>query len=516
VTLGDLRAPSILVNERVMGDLKAVGDQADIRYRARNSSRKSAIAAISMTDTLPDTLDILSVDERCDLDGFALSCDLGDYEAGQREDIFIKVAATQAFIDAAVNVKDTKPVFEFVPENILTNNDFTLDNFRKVFNASDFWTVLWASMYYTIAGTVGALVMGLFAAQLMNITFRGRSFLRGLYLSPYVAPVIAVALAWVLLLDPGPGGTLNALLIQLGVIEGPISFLGQRAVDINILGMTFAFPVALTVVIIFEIWRYFPLAMLFILARMQSMNTDIYEAAEIDGATPLQQFRFISLPQLMGIMAVLALWGAITAIIVTLLALFISGLTFQPQVTAGAIAGLVAAAILTSQSPAKRSLGMLALTTLSFVIVLVVASGAQPLGLGLGTYSVGQVIFTVLLAVFAVQAINLTAQGLGPNHEKRYNVEVLCLRFLKGFGLVTFTIAVALPFFVMVMMSLKNQQLLLSNGSYDRFGHPALCDFQPTWHAQHAVGVAACLSCHDYPRRAVYVARLLSGYPVRA
>ena len=158
-----------------------------------------------------------------------------------------------------------------------------------------------------------------------------------------------------------------------------------------------------------------------------------------------------------------ALWGAITAIIVTLLALFISGLTFQPQVTAGAIAGLVAAAILTSQSPAKRSLGMLALTTLSFVIVLVVASGAQPLGLGLGTYSVGQVIFTVLLAVFAVQAINLTAQGLGPNHEKRYNVEVLCLRFLKGFGLVTFTIAVALPFFVMVMMSLKNQQLLLSN-----------------------------------------------------
>jgi len=71
----------------------------------------------------------------------------------------------------------------------------------------------------------------------MNITFGGRAFLRGLFLSPYVAPVIAVALAWVLLLDPGPGGTLNALLIQLGVIETPISFLGQRAVEINILGL---------------------------------------------------------------------------------------------------------------------------------------------------------------------------------------------------------------------------------------------------------------------------------------
>jgi len=307
VTLGDLRAPSILVNERVMGDLEAVGDTADIRYRARNSSRKSAIADVVMTDTLPVTLDVLSVDDRCSLQGTDLRCDLGEYEAGQREDILIGISATDAYIANPENIKDTKPVFEFIPENILTNNDFTLENFRKVFNASDFWPVLWASLYYTIAGTIGALVMGLFAAQLMNMAFRGRSVLRGLFLSPYVAPVIAVALAWVLLLDPGPGGTLNALLIQLGVIDGPISFLGQRAVEINILGLSFDFPVALTVVIVFEIWRYFPLAMLFILARMQSMSSDIYEAAEIDGATPIQQFRFISLPQLMGIMAVLFL-----------------------------------------------------------------------------------------------------------------------------------------------------------------------------------------------------------------
>ncbi|CTQ49444.1 carbohydrate ABC transporter permease [Jannaschia donghaensis] len=307
VTLGDLRAPSILSNERLMGDLEAVGDTADIRYRLRNSSRQSAIASVTFTDTLPASLDVLTVDERCTLEDAALRCDLGDYEPGFREDVIVRVAATQAFLDAPADVKDTDPAFDFVPENILTNDDFTLDNFRKVFNASDFWEVLWASLYYTIAGTVGALVMGLFAAQLMNMTFLGRSVLRGLFLSPYVAPVIAVALAWVLLLDPGPGGTLNALLLQLGVIDGPISFLGQRAAELSILGLTFDFPVALTVVIIFEIWRYFPLAMLFILARMQSVSTDIYEAAEIDGATPLQQFRFISLPQLAGIMAVLFL-----------------------------------------------------------------------------------------------------------------------------------------------------------------------------------------------------------------
>jgi multiple sugar transport system permease protein len=158
-----------------------------------------------------------------------------------------------------------------------------------------------------------------------------------------------------------------------------------------------------------------------------------------------------------------AVWGAIWAIIVTLLALFISGLTFQPQVTAGAIGGLVAAAILTSQPPAHRGLGLRALSGLAFIVLLVIASGAEPLGLPLRGYSTGQVIFTFLMAIVVTQSIHLMAENLGPGQEKRYNIEVLCLRFVKGFGLVTFTIAVALPFFVMVMMSLKNQQLLLSN-----------------------------------------------------
>ncbi len=158
-----------------------------------------------------------------------------------------------------------------------------------------------------------------------------------------------------------------------------------------------------------------------------------------------------------------ALWGAIWTIIVTLLALFVSGLTFQPQVTAGAIAGLVAAAVLTSQAYARRGMGLRALAGLAFIVVLTIASGAQPLGLELGTYWLGQIVFTLITAVLVIQSIHIMARDLGPGHEKRYNVEVLCLRFLKGFGLVTFTIAVALPFFVMVMMSLKNQQLLLSN-----------------------------------------------------
>lgn len=60
-------------------------------------------------------------------------------------------------------------------------------------------------------------------------------------------------------------------------------------------------------VTVFEIWRYFPLSFLFILARLQSMNMDIYEAADMDGASPFQKLRYLLLPQLLGILSVLFL-----------------------------------------------------------------------------------------------------------------------------------------------------------------------------------------------------------------
>jgi multiple sugar transport system permease protein len=162
------------------------------------------------------------------------------------------------------------------------------------------------SLAYTVFGTAGALIMGLFAALLLNEAFKGRAFLRGLFLFPYVAPVIAVAYTWVTLLDPN-SGTLNAILIQMGAVETPINFLGQRYAEFSLLGIPIKFPVALTTVIAFEAWRYFPLAFLFILARMQSIGTDMYEAAEMDGASPFQQFWYLSLPQLAAILAILFL-----------------------------------------------------------------------------------------------------------------------------------------------------------------------------------------------------------------
>ncbi len=306
VQLSDLRPATLVVNERLRGDLTAAGDTATLEFRLRNSSRDDPIGDVTMTDTLPEGLDITTLDDRCTLSGRQLTCALGDVEGGFRERLRIEVTATAQYIETAENPRDSKPVVTGTAENVLTNLEFSFENFRRVFESPEFWHVLRVSFYYTIFGTIGALVLGLFGAQLLNTVFPGRGILRGLFLFPYVAPVIAVAFTWVVLLDPF-SGTLNSILQQMGVVSGPINFFGQRSVELHFFGLSFDFPVALTTVIAFEAWRYFPLSFLFILARMQSISTDMYEAAEIDGATPLQQFWYISLPQLVGILAVLFL-----------------------------------------------------------------------------------------------------------------------------------------------------------------------------------------------------------------
>ena len=109
-------------------------------------------------------------------------------------------------------------------DNILTNAEFTADNFLRIFDSKEFLQVLWATVFYTVFGTIGALVVGLFAALLLNKSFVGKGVLRGLYLFPYVSPIIAVAFTWVTLFDPF-SGSINALLIQMNVTEEPINFL---------------------------------------------------------------------------------------------------------------------------------------------------------------------------------------------------------------------------------------------------------------------------------------------------
>ncbi len=293
IQLADLRAPVPFVNEDLRGNPVIGGDEATIRYRLRNSSQDKTIARVTLSDTLPAGLTVTELDPRCTLTDRALFCDLGDWQGGQRETLTLPVTVAQQYFDSGADLEDSAPVMTGKADSTLTNFSFTFENFARIFDGSEFWTVLFATLFYTIFGTFGALLVGLFAALLLNKSFRGQGVLRGLYLFPYVAPVIAVAFSWVMLFDPFSGSA-NALLIQMGVSNGPINFFGQR-------------PLALIMVTVFEIWRYFPLSFLFILARMQSIDHDMYEAADMDGASPFQQFWYLSMPQLLGILSVLFL-----------------------------------------------------------------------------------------------------------------------------------------------------------------------------------------------------------------
>ncbi len=293
VGLADLRAPEVVLREDIRGDDEAVGDAATIRYRLRNSSQDQPITGVTFSDVIPMGLAVQDLDPRCTLENRDLTCDLGDWEPGNREILTIPVIVEQPYLDNALRPQDSPATTTGVAPNVLTNTTFTLDNFSRIFSGEEFVEVLWVTLFYTVFGTIGALLVGLFAALLLNKAFRGQGILRGLYLFPYVAPVIAVAFAWLILFDPFSGSA-NALLIQMGVTPTAINFFGER-------------PLALIMVTVFEIWRYFPLSFLFILARMQSIDTDMYEAADMDGASPFQQFWYLSVPQLLGILSVLFL-----------------------------------------------------------------------------------------------------------------------------------------------------------------------------------------------------------------
>lgn len=166
------------------------------------------------------------------------------------------------------------------------------DNYRAVFNDFAFkwqgwqsWGTAVTSIVYTFTATCLTLIVGLAASLVLNRPFRGRGITRAVFLFPYVAPIVSVAFVWRWLLDPKPAGVLNDLLMRLGVIHTPQAYLSSRGL-------------AIILVIVFEAWRYFPFAMLMILARLQAIDKTLYEAAEVDGANTWQQFWNVTIPEL--------------------------------------------------------------------------------------------------------------------------------------------------------------------------------------------------------------------------
>ncbi len=172
-------------------------------------------------------------------------------------------------------------------------NPLTLSNYTDVLTSHGFWESLWVTIIYTAGTTIGSIAVGFLAALALRNAFRGRGAVRAVFLLPYVAPVVAGAYVWKVMLNP-----------QFGIInEWGTSYLGWDQ-PIDFLGRA---PFAMITIIVFEVWRYFPFAFLFFGAALTGLPRDIEEAALVDGATPWQKFRHVILPQVMPVIALLTL-----------------------------------------------------------------------------------------------------------------------------------------------------------------------------------------------------------------
>ncbi len=181
--------------------------------------------------------------------------------------------------------------------------EYSLENFSRVLTSGGFVEALVTTLVYSVGGTAGAIGLGLVAALALRRPFRGRGLVRAAMLLPYVAPVVAATFVWSTMLNP-QFGLVNHYGTGLLGWEEPIAFLSSRD-PVSVFGLELPVSTALGSVVLFEAWRSFPFAFLFITARMLAMPETLEEAATVDGATPTQRFRHIVLPQLLPTIAVL-------------------------------------------------------------------------------------------------------------------------------------------------------------------------------------------------------------------
>lgn len=170
-----------------------------------------------------------------------------------------------------------------------------LQNYITIFQNPVFWQSLYQTLYFTIMSVVFHFVLGLAFALLLNtnrVNPTIRSILRVLFILPWLFTAVIIAIIWRLLLDPN--GVVNSVLMALHIINFKVEWFSSTSTAIH--ALTFA-----------NIWAGYPLFMVSLLAGLQGISKELYEAAGIDGANELQKFWYITIPQLMPIIISISL-----------------------------------------------------------------------------------------------------------------------------------------------------------------------------------------------------------------
>ncbi len=163
-------------------------------------------------------------------------------------------------------------------------------NYAAVFGDPVVWTAASNTAVWTVSNVVVQIILGTALALLLNERLAGRGLFRSTMLIPWIVPSVAAALIWRWMYD-GSAGIVNAVFYRLGIIDDYVAWLGNVGT-------------AMPAVILESIWKGTPFVLIMILAGLQALPGDLYEAAALDGASALHRLRTITLPLLRPTLAI--------------------------------------------------------------------------------------------------------------------------------------------------------------------------------------------------------------------
>ncbi len=182
-----------------------------------------------------------------------------------------------------------------------TGGEFVgLENYQDVLASDRFWSALGRSLVWVLANAVLQTVAAFLTALILRQRFRGQGLARVWVILSWIVPTVVVVIIWRWMLGTS-GGIVNYALVALGIVEQPVGFFSSGSS-------------AFASVTFINSWRWFPLMAVILLAAMQGIPEELYEAAAVDGASAWQRFRHITLPGLQPVLFVLGLVGTLWSV----------------------------------------------------------------------------------------------------------------------------------------------------------------------------------------------------------
>ncbi|AEE96383.1 carbohydrate ABC transporter permease [Mahella australiensis] len=174
-----------------------------------------------------------------------------------------------------------------------------LNNYAKLLQDSRFWSATYNTLFFTVVSVAMELVIGFAMALIMNMPFKGRGLVRAAVLVPWAIPTTVSATMWKFMYHD-QFGVINDILLRMGFIDQYRSWLGSTSS-------------ALWCAIIADVWKTAPFMGLLLLAGLQTIPGELYEAATVDGATRIKQFFSVTLPLIMPTMLVALIFRTLDA-----------------------------------------------------------------------------------------------------------------------------------------------------------------------------------------------------------